>query len=382
MKNYRYGVGLMSGTSLDGIDAALVKLTDSGLKTQVELIEFASLDLDESMRNRIMALVDPKTSNIVELTSVNLELGYLFSKAVKEVLDKSNFQEKLDFVASHGQTIYHIPNPEEGHIRSTLQIGDPSPIAYEHKVPVVFNFRMMDIVAGGEGAPLVPYTELVLYKDRNKNRLLQNIGGIGNVTVLNKDANLEDVWAFDTGPGNMMMNAAVEHFYQEAYDKDAQYGLQGKLIPELMEELKCDPYLDIQPPKSTGREYYTKDNVEKLCKKYPFANDIIYTLTYFTAYSIAQSYKRFIFSKVEVDEIILGGGGAYNPLLVSLISEMLPGYKVMVQEDLGFSSDAKEAIAFAILGNDTLSHQNNNAPLATGAKHPVILGQIQPNPIN
>lgn len=378
--NIQYGVGLMSGTSLDGIDAALVKIEGIGLDAKVELLHFYTEEYSDEMRDRILKLSDPKTSNIMDLTSLNLELGYVFSGVVSRMLQASSFSGKLDFIASHGQTIYHIPKAILGQIRSTLQIGDPSPIAFDHEVPVIFNFRMMDIVAGGEGAPLVPYTEMVLYHNPNKTRLLQNIGGIGNVTILDKTASLEDVWAFDTGPGNMMMNAAVEYYYKEAYDKDGNYGRQGKIIPEIYDELCKDPYLTIEPPKSTGREHYTKEFVDSICSRYDDANSVITTLTAYTAYSIAQSYKDYIFIKHEVDEIILAGGGAYNPLLVEMIQDMLPDYKVMVQEDLGFSSDAKEAIAFALLGHATLNREANNAPRATGANQPVILGQIQPNP--
>lgn len=376
----QYGVGIMSGTSLDGIDVALVKIEGQTPNIKLELVDFYSEDMDTDIRQRILQLSNPNTANLIELTSMNLELGYIFSKAVKNMLAQSNFKGDIDFIASHGQTIYHNPVPNEKFIKSTLQIGDPSPIAYEHNVPVVFNFRMMDIVAGGEGAPLVPFTEFVLYSNSKHTRLLQNIGGIGNVTVLDKDAKLNDVWAFDTGPGNMMMNAAVEYFYSEPYDKDAMYAKQGKLIDELYNLLISDPYLDIMPPKSTGREYYTKEKVEEICKKYNSPNDVIYTLTKFTAYTIADSYRKFIFNKHNVDEIIIGGGGAYNPLLMKLIQSLLPEYKVIKQEELGFSSDAKEAIAFALLGYTTLNNEYNNAPTATGANEFVILGQIQPKP--
>lgn len=377
----QYGVGIMSGTSLDGVDVALVEFEGQGLDTKLNLVHFYTQEMESEMRERILRVIDPETSNLIELTSLNLELGYLFSQAVTNMLNESKFDGKLDFIASHGQTIYHNPNPKEGHIRSTLQIGDPSPIGFEHNVPVIFNFRMMDIVAGGEGAPLVPYTEQILYSNPKKTRLLQNIGGIGNVTILDKNGSLNDVWAFDTGPGNMMINSAVDYFYQEAYDKDAMYGSKGHLIDDLLIELKEDPYLKLVPPKSTGREYYTKDQVIDICQRYPNANDVIHTLTYFSAYSIAQSYKDYIFDKHDVDEIIVGGGGAYNPLLMKFLQDMLPNHEVMTQESLGFSSDAKEAVAFALLGHATLNEQYNNAPVATGAKQFVILGQIQPKPI-
>ena len=370
----------MSGTSLDGVDAALVEFQGSGIGQSVKLIDFYTHDIKPQLKDRILALMDPKTSDIIELTSLNVELGYLFAEAVQGLLNQSNFNEKLDFIASHGQTIYHLPKPGKNQMRSTLQIGDPSPIAYRFKVPVVFNFRMMDIAAGGEGAPLVPYTEYILFHNSSKSRLLQNIGGIGNVTILDKQGKLEDVWAFDTGPGNMMINAATKYYYNKAYDKDSFYASQGKKNEELFNELCNDEYLDLVPPKSTGREYYPEDFVKSICQRYENANDVIHTLTLFSAYTIAKAYKDFIFPHHQIDEIIVSGGGAYNPLLMQYISELLPEHKIIKQEDIGLSSDAKEAIAFALLGKDTLENTANNAPKATGANKSVILGQIQPSP--
>ena len=379
--NLKYAVGLMSGTSLDGVDAALVSIKGAGDETVITLLDFTSVPMDPSLRAKILQASDPSTSNVALITSLNFELGALFSAAVGAVLSKANFTKPLDFVASHGQTIYHMPNPEPGNVKSTLQIGDPSQIAYDHKTQVVFNFRVMDIVAGGEGAPLVPYSEYLLYKDDGVDVLLQNIGGIGNVTVLPVHEGIDAVWAFDTGPGNMMMNAATHYFYGEAYDKDGAYGAQGQLIDTLFETLAHDPYLDLVPPKSTGREVYGEGVVEAICKRYANrANDVIHTLTYFTAYTIAYAYKRFILNDAKKYRVVLGGGGAYNPTLVAMIAGLLEGIEVITQEDLGYSSDAKEAIAFAILGNQTLAGLPANVPGATGAKEYVVLGQICPNP--
>ncbi|CAM4181218.1 anhydro-N-acetylmuramic acid kinase AnmK [Erysipelothrix aquatica] len=377
----KIAIGLMSGTSLDGVDAVLTKISGYGVDTNLEVLGFTSLDIDDTLRQKILNVSHPESSRVDDITSLNMELGMIWSNAVTKLLDETQYKGAIDFIASHGQTIHHLPNAKAPHVRSTLQIGDPSYLAYDHNTDVVFNFRMMDMVAGGDGAPLVPYTEFVLYRDANKTRLLQNIGGIGNVTVIPANAQLDDVSAFDTGPGNMMMNAAMAYFYQKPYDKDASMAKQGHLIQDLFDTLATNPYLNIAPPKSTGREMFGEDVVKEICESYPDqANDVLYTLTYFTAFTIAQAYKDFVMPHHTIDEVILGGGGAYNPLLVSLIDEMLDGVKVITQESLGFSSDAKEAIAFVILGNETLNKQPSNVPTATGASKPVILGQIQPKP--
>ncbi|QIK70022.1 anhydro-N-acetylmuramic acid kinase [Erysipelothrix sp. HDW6C] len=377
----KYAVGLMSGTSLDGVDAVLVKIAGYGVNTEIEVIDFASYDIDDALRQRIIAVCHPDTSSVDLITSLNMELGKLWSLAVSKVLEQAGFEGTLDYIASHGQTIYHLPNAQAPLYRSTLQIGDPSYLAYDHQTQVVFNFRMMDMVAGGDGAPLVPYTEFVLYRQESETVLLQNIGGIGNVTVIPAGASLDDVSAFDTGPGNMMMNAAVMHFYEKPYDKDGVYGSKGTVIEPLYNELISHPYLNVQPPKSTGREMFGEDVVARICEMYPEqADDVIFTLTKFTAYTISDAYKRFVMPNHKIDQVVVGGGGAYNPILMRELRSMLPGIDVVTQEDLGHSSDAKEAIAFAILGNETLHGQASNVPTATGAKIPVILGQICPNP--
>lgn len=378
-KTLTYAVGLMSGTSLDGIDAALVAIKNEDTDISVELIGFETLDIPERVRKQILESSHPDTSSVEVITSLNMELGLLFSDAVTKVLESSSFDKPLDFVASHGQTIYHLPNAPEGLMRGTLQIGDPSFIAYNHKVPVVFNFRVMDMVVGGDGAPLVPYSEFLLYRDSVKTRLFQNIGGIGNVTVIPANASFDDVSAFDTGPGNMMINAATSYFYKEDYDKDGKHAANGSIILELLESLNAHPYLELEPPKSTGREMFGEDVVLKICETYPNnADDVIATLTRFTAESITNAYKKFIEPHHTIDEVVVGGGGAYNPVLMNHIKDLLPHTHVITQEDLGLSSDAKEAIAFAILGYETLRKKTNNIPSATGASRSVVLGQICP----
>ena len=237
----------------------------------------------------------------------------------------------------------------------------------------------MDIVAGGEGAPLVPYTDYVMFKNK-RGMLLVNIGGIANVTVIPKGGLLEDVYAFDTGPGNMMMNAAMNIFYGKTYDKDGLIASKGKRIEELYELLLKHPYIQLSAPKSTGREMFGEDSVAKICKKYQSQQeDVLFTLTEFTAESIYQAYKLHIENKTNIEQVVISGGGAYNPVLMQALKKRFE-QEVLRQEDLGFSSDAKEAIAFALLANDTLQHIPNNCTSATGATTSVILGQITRNP--
>lgn len=399
-KEPTFAVGLMSGTSLDGVDAVLVALKGVGLETECQELAFITHEIPADLRALILKNSGEEGSNVAEICQLNMALGALYSDAVSELLKvakrspkalNAGFNGALDFIASHGQTIYHIPQSvaeKGGFTASTLQIGDPSFLALTHKTDVYFNFRMMDIAAGGDGAPLVPFTELLLYRS-DKARLLQNIGGIGNVTYLPAHATLSDLFAFDTGPGNMMINAAMEALYGKAYDKEGERAAQGRLIPELFQRLKQDSYLAEPPPKSTGRERYGEQITQKWLAAFQDhtgveREDFIHTFTRFTAFSIVESYRRFILPKYSVDEVIIGGGGAYNPTLLAMIKEELDAHslaiKLLTNEDLGISSDAKEAIAFALLGHQTRHRLANNAPAATGAAFPLILGQIAPNP--
>lgn len=380
---FKYAVGLMSGTSLDGIDAALVKIKGCGENTKVKLIDFINEELPSSVKDEIKECCDVHKSNVEEICSLNFKLGYLFADAVKKVCNKANLDIKnLDFIGSHGQTIYHIPKAYGNVSKSTLQIGEPAVIAYETKTMVVSNFRTMDMAAGGEGAPLVPYTEYIIYRC-GKNRALQNIGGIGNVTVVPENCSIDDVYAFDTGPGNMIIDELVKRLKGLNYDKGGHIASCGHVNEELLNELMKNEYFEIAPPKTTGRELFGSQFVDKLLEKWGSlsAEDIIATATMFTAKSISDSYRKFIFNKHKIDEVILGGGGSYNLTLLKMIKSLLPECRVLTQEDLGFSSDAKEAIAFAILANETLNHKSSNLCNATGAKERVILGNITPSPL-
>lgn len=376
----KYAIGLMSGTSLDGIDGALVKIEGAGLNTKVELLHFINETLPEDIKEEIKNCCSTHKSNVEAICSLNFRLGHLLSDTVKKLCRKANFPfDKLDFIGSHGQTIYHIPREYGKYIKSTLQIGEPAIIAYETGVTVVSNFRTMDIAAGGQGAPLVPYTEYLLYRS-NKNRLLQNIGGIGNVTVIPANCDIDDIFAFDTGPGNMIIDEVVKTLKQLPYDKNGEFARLGNIKEELLKELLDMPYINLEPPKTTGRELFGKQFVDEVLRKWSTVKDedIIATVTAFTAYSIAENYKRFIFPYHHIDEIIVGGGGSYNTTLINMLKTLLPDCKVLIQEDLGYSSDAKEAIAFVVLANETLNGFAGNVIGATGAKDRVILGNITP----
>ena len=374
----KYAVGLMSGTALDGIDAALVKISGFGMDTKVELIEFVNEEIPEEIKEEIRDCFSIDKSNVELICSLNFKLGYLFAEATKSVCKKANFPlEKLDFIGSHGQTAFHIPKAYGKYARSTLQIGEPAVITYETNVTVVSNFRTMDMAAGGEGAPLVPYSEYLLYRSE-KNRALQNIGGIGNVTIIPKNCGLDDIHAFDTGPGNMIMDEVTKRLKGISYDKGGKFASLGEINMDLLKELMDIPYIKTQPPKTTGRELFGSQFVDELLKKWKSlkAEDIIATVTAFTAKSIAYNYRKFVFPKCKIHEVILGGGGSYNNTLVKMITEYLPECTVLIQEDLGYSSDAKEAIAFAVLANETLNNNCGNVIGATGARERVLLGNI------
>ncbi len=378
-KPARLVVGLMSGTSADGIDAVLTRITGSGLSTKVEQLGFYFQPFDAATRRAILDICGGESGGTREVCLLGTHLGKLYAEAVRELLRQTGV-EKVDLIGNHGQTVYHIPEeaPYLGTFhRGTLQIGDPSYLAEEFGCPVVSDFRIRDMAAGGLGAPLVPYTEFLLYRSETEDVALQNIGGIGNITLLPAGCALEDVTAFDTGPGNMVMDALVGLLTggRQTYDDGGRLAASGKVIPPLLAWMLEDPYLAKEPPKTTGREYYGAEYVKKLLAfgDYPLV-DILATATAFTAYSIALSLRRF--APRLPARLVVGGGGSRNPTLLAFLQEALPETKVQIQEDLGLDSDAKEAVAFAILANEALFGICNNAPSATGAKHGVVMGRI------
>ncbi|MCI8632721.1 MAG: anhydro-N-acetylmuramic acid kinase [Lachnospiraceae bacterium] len=383
-KNEKLVIGLMSGTSADGIDAVLVKISGHGIETKVEQLAFVSPPYTEEVRERILQVAAGNFGGSQELCLMNVLLGELFADACLMLCEKAGIQPSdVDLIGTHGQTVYHIPTaqPYLGHsITATLQIGEPSVLCERLGILTVSDFRVRDVAAGGFGAPLVPYTEYILYSDPTRHVGLQNIGGIGNITVLPAGGKLDDLTAFDTGPGNMLMDSVVGQITNGRlrYDEGGKIAASGRVSEALLEKLMQDPYLKQTPPKTTGREYYGQDFVRKIMQDGQALSlcdaDILATTTMFTAASIAYSVNHHCQPKPQ--RLIVGGGGSLNPTLMQMIASCLPQVEVMTNEDLGLDSSAKEAVAFALLANETIHSQCNNAPAATGAKHPVIMGKI------
>lgn len=376
-------IGLMSGTSADGMDAALTEIAGFGLATRVKTLAFVSLPYDREVRKIILRLASGQAGGSREMCLFSFLMGQLSLEACLAVCEKAGVApETVDLVGSHGQTLWHIPAAEAygGRlVRGTLQLGEPSLICEALGCPVVSDFRVRDMAAGGQGAPLVPYVEYLLYRKDGQTVGLQNIGGIGNLTVLPKGGAPEDTFAFDTGPGNMVMDQIVERITDGRlrYDENGALAAQGRCSEGLLSWLLQDPYLKKSPPKSTGREYYGKAYVDALMARARGEGiselDALATACRFTAECIHVAIEKHCPHRP--DCLVIGGGGSHNPTLMRDIRGVLP-IPVLTNEDLGYDSDAKEAVAFAVLANECVHDSANNMPSVTGAAHPVVMGKI------
>jgi anhydro-N-acetylmuramic acid kinase len=385
-KDVRTVVGLMSGTSADGVDAALTRISGSGDDVHAELVAFHKAPYEAKVRRAVLDL-SLSDAPVADVCRMNFLVGRLFAEAALELLDRYRLSsDDVDLIASHGQTVCHLPPDETGASRpagATLQIGEPAVIAELTRVLVVADFRARDMAAGGQGAPLVPYADYALFRHLETTRAVQNIGGIANVTFLPAGGSLEDVIAFDTGPGNMIVDALITVVTggERTYDADGALSGLGRADDGLLRWLMQHAYLARRPPKSTGREDFGSPIVGELLERAQAAGvsaeDLIATATAFTAESIAAAYRSFL-PHEDIDEVILGGGGSYNATLRRMLQERLPGPALLLHEDFGIHGDAKEALAFAILGNETMLGRPANVPAATGAERPVILGKIVP----
>jgi anhydro-N-acetylmuramic acid kinase len=376
-KPERLVIGLMSGTSADGIDAALCRLSGSGESLRAAVVDFACTPYAPDLRAALLALFTPEAP-VGEVARMSVHLGRLFAAAALDLLRRTGLSPgDVDLIASHGQTICHLPAGG-----ATLQIGEPAVIAELTGLPVVADFRARDMAAGGQGAPLVPYADYVLFRDPHRTRAIQNIGGIANVTLLPAGGGIGDMLAFDTGPGNMVIDALVAALSDGArrYDEDGAWAEQGRVSEELLDTLMAHPFLSRPPPKSTGREdfgaHFASELLEAARARGLSEADTIATATAFTAASIAAAYRQFITPQRRLDEVILGGGGSYNRALVRMLAARLSDVPLRTHEDYGISGEAKEALAFAILGNETMCGRPANVPTATGASHAVVLGKI------
>jgi anhydro-N-acetylmuramic acid kinase len=371
-------VGLMSGTSVDGIDAAVVDITEEENTLVVRLLGYTESAIDESLRQRIFALFSPEQSRIDEVCQVNVLLGEAFASAAAQAIRHSGTQP--DLIASHGQTVWHEVEP--GHTRSTLQLGEPSVIAERLGITTVADFRPRDIAAGGQGAPLASWGDALLFGDEQLSRAVQNIGGIGNVTWVPPGGHWEAMLAFDTGPGNALIDQAVWRLSQgmQRFDKDGELAASGRVRDALLAELLDNPYFPMQPPKSTGRELFGAQLVDPFVDRCLEQNvskaDILATLTAFTAHSIADQYRRFLPGRP--DEVVIGGGGSRNPFLMKLLQELLDPAQIRLHEEFGLPSLGREAVYFALMGYEALHGRPNTVPSCTGANHAVVMGKVVP----
>jgi anhydro-N-acetylmuramic acid kinase len=374
--------GLMSGTSADGVDVAIVDI--GGRK--VEVVAFDTRPYSADLRRRVFDLFDPQTGRVDDVCHMNLVLGEVFAESLLKTAKKKRVPlGSIDLIGSHGQTIYHNPKGRRyGNrlVRSTLQIGEPSVIAERTGITTVADFRPRDMAAGGQGAPLVPYTDWLLFAHKRKTRAIQNIGGIANVTYLPASGGIDDVLAFDTGPGNMVIDRVVKLVTHGrlSYDAAGRLAAKGTISEQMLAGLMRHRYLRCKPPKTTGREEFGTPYADALytraVRRRMDPLDILATVTAFTARSIADANRRFL--PQPVDEVILCGGGALNQTLVGMLRKQMPSAKVAVTDDYGISVDAKEAVSFAILAYETVHGRCNNVPSATGASHPVVLGKVVP----
>ncbi len=384
----KYIIGLMSGTSVDGIDAAIVEISGHGLETVVDLIAFETFPFPSGVPQRILALCQPDTGRVDDICEMNFYIGHLFAEAVKHILQKSGIPAiDISLIGSHGQTIHHLPkdastNPNASYYPSTLQIGEPAVIAHETGIPTIADFRVADMAAGGQGAPLIAYPDYLLFRDSVKKVGLLNIGGIANLTVLPANCSLDSVSASDTGPGNMCIDAVTQEITKgaERYDTGGTRAAQGTAYQPVIDEWLKHPFFQLRPPKTTGREMFGNTFAMECltaCRKHGLTdNDCIATLTELTVQTIIHYIERFVTEGNLIDTLYVSGGGVHNRTIMRRLSEVLADTTVESVDNSGISADAKEAIAFAILANESLHGHGGNLPSATGASVRKILGKF------
>lgn len=373
-------VGLMSGTSADGIDLIVCDINGAPPRLTIRTCYATVYSYDADFQKRIHAACLPESSEVDELCRLNAALGERFTQAVIRALDDANIpRDSIDLIGSHGQTLWHQVEAD-GRVSATLQIGEAAIIAEHTGITTISNFRPRDVAVGGQGAPLTGYADWLLLRHDTQWRAVQNIGGMGNVTFLPplKDENSAPL-AFDTGPGNALIDCAVSQLTGARYDQNGTLARQGIIDETWLAELLDHPYYRRQPPKTTGRELFGETMAQTLIAQAQSRGlstaDTIATLTMLTAQTIADAYQRF--SPARIGEIILGGGGRHNPVLVGMLHD-LTNLPVRTHEDIGMDSDSKEALVFALLAYETWHNRPGIHPALTGASHPVVLGQITP----
>ena len=369
--------GVMSGTSADGINVALAELT--GSRPKLKLLGHLEFPFPAAVRRAILAAMNAEQARVADLARLNFLLGHLYAGAVLAAARK--FKVKVELIGCHGQTLYHQGEPQAflgRRLAVTWQTGEGAVIAARVGAPVVSDFRPADMAAGGKGAPLVPFLDYLLCRDTRVGRIVQNIGGIANLTAIPAGAKPEQVVAFDTGPGNMVMDAVTERLFRQPYDRGGRVAARGRALDEVVNEILGQPFFRRRPPKTAGREEFGREFVSAFLRRCGRAakEDVVATATALTARSIAEAIRRLV--RGSYRELVVSGGGAKNPTLLRLLAEAVAplGLKLRRSDEFGLPSEAKEAVAFAVLAYQTWRRRPGNIPSATGASRPAILGKI------
>jgi len=377
-KPTKMGIGLMSGTSLDGLDIALCYFAGSGLQTQFTLVKFITIPYQEAFKTEIQSVFANRAADLEKVCLLNAFIGNFHGELVLQALAEWGISpDDVDFIASHGQTIYHAPkrlHHQTGYPNATLQIGDGDHLAVKTGILTISDFRQKHIAAGGEGAPLALYGDVLLGSKAGENRLLLNMGGIANLTFLPADSNYNNILCTDIGPGNTLIDAACRKYFELPYDKNSKIAYSGTVNEALLGKLLSHPFFNEQAPKTTGPELFSLNFVEKAQQQSDITSissrDLVCTLSAFTAKSIV----NFIEDNFKVDnlKIFTSGGGAKNPYIVNYLKTALPNATVADTGVLGINPDAKEAILFALLGNEALCGE----PMAIGNNPAMLMGKV------
>jgi anhydro-N-acetylmuramic acid kinase len=377
--------GIMSGTSADGIDVAVVRIAPAKQRARLTLLAHEGFAFPAPLRRAVLAAMNAASTSTAELARLNWRLGIAYAEAVSATLEKHAV--KLDLIGCHGQTLYHQPRAASYAGRRfgcTWQLGEPAVIAAAAGVPVVSNFRPADMLAGGQGAPLVSLLDYVMFADPKRGRVLQNIGGIANLTAIPAGAAADAVVAFDTGPGNMVIDALAQELFHQKFDRNGDLAAQGTVLAPVLAGALRNPYFKLTPPRTAGREQFGRAYAAKFlaaCQRQSKKpEDALATATALTAETIAQSYKTFARRGMKGSPVdyIVSGGGARNATLMAMLAQRLKplGCELAASEEFGLPAEAKEATAFALLAWQTWNHLPGNVPRATGASRPAILGQV------
>ena len=377
--------GIMSGTSADGIDVAVVRIDPRKTNPRLTLLAHDGFRYPVALRRAVLAAMNASKTSTAELARLHWRLGIAYTEAVQATIERHKVQ--IDLIGCHGQTLYHQPRAATYAGRSftcTWQLGEAQVIAGSLGIPVVSNFRPADMVVGGQGAPLVPLLDYVLFADAKRGRVLQNIGGIANLTAIPASAAASAVIAFDTGPGNMIMDALAQQLFKKPFDKDGAFAAKGKVLQPVLQSALRNPYFTLKPPRTAGREQFGREYAAKFlsdCQRQSKCpEDALATATALTAETIAHSYKRYVSRAMHASAVdyIVSGGGAHNRTLMAMLERRLRpmGCELATSAEFGMPAEAKEAAAFALLAWQTWHRLPGNVPAATGATRPAVLGQV------